>query len=88
MTDVEIRVLGQEDADACDAIIAGLPYHFAHDQGKRDRAAAVRRDPGLVATEGADVAGFLTYVHRFDEARISPGWRSAQIGGAAGSVTR
>jgi ribosomal protein S18 acetylase RimI-like enzyme len=29
---------------------------------------AVRRDPGLVAMEGSEVVGFLTYVDRFDEA--------------------
>jgi len=68
MRDVGIRALGPEDADACDGIIAGLPYHFADEQGRRDCAAAVRRDPGLVATEGAEVVGFLTYTHRFDEA--------------------
>jgi ribosomal protein S18 acetylase RimI-like enzyme len=57
-----------EDGDACDGIIAGLPYHFAHEQGRRDCAAAVRRDPGLVATEGPEVVGFLTNMPRFDEA--------------------
>lgn len=68
MTEVRLRALGPEDAEACDEIIAGLPYHFANDQGRRDCAAAVRRDAGLVATEAAQVVGFLTYVHRFDEA--------------------
>ena len=48
--------------------IAGLPYHFGQEQGRRDCAAAVRRDPGLVAVEGGEVVGFLTYVLRFDEA--------------------
>jgi len=68
MTDVSIRALGPEDADACDGIIAGLPYHFAHEQGRRNCAAAVRRDAGLVAIEDAEVVGFLTYAYRFDEA--------------------
>jgi GNAT superfamily N-acetyltransferase len=68
MTDVSIRVLGPEDANACDGIIAGLPYHFAHEQGRRDCAEAVRRDAGLVAIEDAAVVGFLTYTYRFDEA--------------------
>jgi ribosomal protein S18 acetylase RimI-like enzyme len=68
VTGVGIRSLRPEDADACDRIIAGLPYHFAHEQGRRDCAAAVRRDTGLVAIEDADVVGFLTYVYRFDEA--------------------
>jgi ribosomal protein S18 acetylase RimI-like enzyme len=64
----EIRALAPDDAAACDAIVAGLPYHFGQEQGRRDCAVAVRRDPGLVAVEGSEVAGFLTYVHRFDEA--------------------
>ncbi len=68
MSAAEVRSLEPEDAAACDAIVAGLPYHFGQEQGVRDCAAAVRRDPGLVAVEGREVVGFLTYVHRFDEA--------------------
>jgi len=63
-----IRPLASADADACDRIIASLPYHFAHEQGRRDCADAVRRDTGLVAVEDDEVVGFLTYVPRFDEA--------------------
>jgi ribosomal protein S18 acetylase RimI-like enzyme len=65
---VEVRPLGPDDAGACDAIVAGLPYHFGQEQGRRDCAAAVRRDPGLVAVDGGEIVGFLTYVPRFDEA--------------------
>lgn len=68
MSPTEIRSLEPDDAPACDAIVAGLPYHFGQEQGRRDCAAAVRRDPGLVAVDGREVVGFLTYVHRFDEA--------------------
>ena len=68
MTGVRIRALGREHATACDEIVIGLPYHFANERGRRDCAAAVRRDPGLVALEGDEVVAFLTYVHRFDEA--------------------
>ena len=31
---VIIRALGPEDADACDGIVGGLPYHFAQAQGQ------------------------------------------------------
>ena len=65
---VEVRPLTAADAEACDAIVAGLPYHFGSEEGRRTCAAAVRRDPGLVAVEDARSLGFLTYVHRFDEA--------------------
>ena len=68
MNAVEVRSLGRDDAAACDAIVAGLPYHFGQEQGRRDCAAAVRRDPGLVAVDGGEIVGFLTYVPRFDEA--------------------
>jgi GNAT superfamily N-acetyltransferase len=68
MTGVRVRALRPEDANACDGIIAGLPYHFALEQGRRDCATAVRREDGLVAVEDAAVVGFLTYVYRFDEA--------------------
>ena len=68
MTDVSIRALGPEDANACEGIVGSLPYHFAQEQGRRDCAAAVRRESGLVAIRDDEVVGFLTYVHRFDEA--------------------
>jgi ribosomal protein S18 acetylase RimI-like enzyme len=65
---VEVRPLAPADAESCDAIVAGLPYHFGDEVGRRECEAAVRRAPGLVAVEGNDVVGFLTYVGRFDEA--------------------
>jgi ribosomal protein S18 acetylase RimI-like enzyme len=68
MNDLCIRALGPEDANACDGIIGSLPYHFAQEQGRRDCAAAVRGESGLVAIRDDEVVGFLTYVHRFDEA--------------------
>lgn len=68
MEGVLIRPLASADADACDRIIVSLPYHFGHEQGRRDCADAVRRDTGLVAVEDDEVVGFLTYVPRFDEA--------------------
>lgn len=68
MTDVGIRALRPQDANACDGIIGSLPYHFANEQGRRDCAATVRRESGLVASQDDEVVGFLTYVHRFDEA--------------------
>ena len=68
MIGVEIRPLAPGDAEACDAIVAGLPYHFGQEQGRRDCAAAVRREAGLVAVGDEEVVGFLTFVPRFEEA--------------------
>ena len=67
MIDVEIRPLAPGDADACDAIVAGLPYHFGQEQGRRDCA---RPSAGIGAgrAEGRGGLGFLTFVPRFEEA--------------------
>ena len=56
----EVRALDSSDAPACDAIVAGLPYHFGNAEGRRMCADAVRSQPGLVATLEGDVVGFLT----------------------------
>jgi ribosomal protein S18 acetylase RimI-like enzyme len=60
-----IRALDHDrDADTCDAIIAGLPQWFGHEQGIRDCAAAVRSHEGLVAVDDAEIVGFLTWEPR------------------------
>lgn len=57
-----IRPLEPADADACDAIVAGLPDWFGDAAGIRDCAAAVRSERGVVATaDDGSVAGFLTW---------------------------
>lgn len=68
MTDVRVRPLVPADAPACDGIVAGLPYHFGLEEGRRMCAAAVREQDGLVAVEDGAVVGFLTWQPRFDEA--------------------
>jgi ribosomal protein S18 acetylase RimI-like enzyme len=68
VSSVEVRPLALADAEVCDAIVAGLPYHFGIEEGRRACAAAVRRASGLVALEDGHVVGFLTYEERFDEA--------------------
>ena len=65
---VVIRSLEPDDAVACDAIIASLPYHFGLEDGVRECAAAVRSQPGLVAETDDEVIGFLTVEARFEEA--------------------
>jgi GNAT superfamily N-acetyltransferase len=56
-----IRPLERADAEACDAIVASLPYHFGDPEGRRACARAVRAGPGLVAVGDAGVVGFLTW---------------------------
>jgi GNAT superfamily N-acetyltransferase len=58
---IDVRPLRPEDASACDAIIASLPYHFGLDSGRRECAEAVRRQEGLAAVSRGEVAGFLTW---------------------------
>lgn len=65
---VEVRPLSLRDAEACDAIVGGLSYHFGMEEGRVACSRAVREQAGLVATEGDEVLGFLTWEPRFDEA--------------------
>jgi ribosomal protein S18 acetylase RimI-like enzyme len=60
---VHIRALTAGDAEACDEVIASLPYHFGDEGGRAECAEAVRTQRGLVATtdDGA-VVGFITWV--------------------------
>ncbi len=61
---MEIRPLAPIDAEACDAIVAGLPEWFGMEQGVRDCAEAVRSQDGFVAVEDAETLGFLTWEGR------------------------
>jgi ribosomal protein S18 acetylase RimI-like enzyme len=65
---VDVRRLAPDDAEACHRIVLSLPYHFGHEGGRRECAAAVRSHEGLVAELGGEVVGFLTWQPRFDEA--------------------
>ena len=64
---VAIRPLAEADAEACDGIVATLPYHFGNENGRRDCAAAVRLQRGLVAEDDGEVVGFLTVEPKFDD---------------------
>jgi ribosomal protein S18 acetylase RimI-like enzyme len=64
----EVRPLRAEDAEACDRIVAGLPYHFGNAAGRRACAIAVRSQPGLAAVVDGAVAGFLTVQRHFEQA--------------------
>lgn len=65
---ITVRPLTPLDAQTCDAIIASLPYHFGQEEGRRQCAAAVRTQQGLVAERDATVVGFLTVELRFESA--------------------
>jgi GNAT superfamily N-acetyltransferase len=63
-----VRALSRADAQACDAIVRGLPDWFGLESGISDCEAAVRSQEGLVAERGdGSVAGFLTWVRHFPE---------------------
>lgn len=70
---VVLRPLTSDDAPACDAIIASLPYFFGDRQGVRDCAVAVRTQSGIVAVSGDAIVGFLT-IERFDPGSAEITW--------------
>jgi ribosomal protein S18 acetylase RimI-like enzyme len=76
--DVVVRALEALDATACDAIVLGLPYHFGDEGGRRDCAAAVRSQRGLVAEDGGDVVGFVTLEPRFEDA-LEITWMAVRV---------
>jgi len=51
----------ESDAEACDAIIAGLPEWFGLESGIRMCAEAVRTQAGLVREHDGAIDGFLTF---------------------------
>lgn len=59
-----MRTLLLEDAEACDAIVRGLPEWFGHKGGRAACAEAVRRQRGRVAVEDGSVAGFAIWEER------------------------
>jgi GNAT superfamily N-acetyltransferase len=48
------------DASGCEAVIRSLPYHFGDPNGRRECAAAVRREPGWVIDYDGEVVAFVT----------------------------
>ena len=61
---ITIRPLAPSDADACDAIMRGLPDFFGHEGGLAAYAHAVRAQAGWVAEEAGRVVGFATWETR------------------------
>lgn len=82
-----LRPLTPRDADACDAIVASLPYHFGQEEGRRECAAAVRTQRGLVAERDGEVVGFVTVEPRF-EAAAEITWMAVHAERRRGGVGR
>jgi GNAT superfamily N-acetyltransferase len=72
-----IRPLEPADAEACDAIVLTLPYHFGDETGRAECARAVRTQEGLVAVEDGEVVAFLTLV-RNDPLSAEITWMAVQ----------
>lgn len=85
---VVLRALEPSDAEACDAIVRGLPYHFGQASGRAQAAAAVRTQRGLVAVDDGAVVGFCTFVRGSIPRPRSRGWRWTRTTAAKGSGTR
>jgi GNAT superfamily N-acetyltransferase len=63
-----VRPLTSDDGEACEAIVASLPYHFGDADGRAACAEAVRTSAGLVCEVGGRVAGFLTWTMWYERA--------------------
>ena len=72
-----IRPLAPADAEACDAVVLTLPYHFGNDAGRAECAHAVRTQDGLVAVEEGEVVGFLT-LERHDPRSAEITWMAVR----------
>ncbi|MEX2247514.1 MAG: GNAT family N-acetyltransferase [Dehalococcoidia bacterium] len=83
----QIRPLHIDDAAACDAVIASLPYFFGDPDGVRQCAEAVRTQRGFVAVAEGGIAGFITLEqHQPGSAEIS--WLAVQSGHRRGGIGR
>lgn len=86
----EIRPLdNQRDAEACDAVLRTLPYHFGDPDGQRQCAIDVRTHRGWVALDGREIVGFVTVAPQLDGDAVEVTWlavrndrRRAGIGGS------
>jgi ribosomal protein S18 acetylase RimI-like enzyme len=72
-----IRPLAPADAEACDAVVLTLPYHFGNEAGRAECARAVRTQDGLVAVEEGEVVGFLT-LERHDPRSAEITWMAVR----------
>ncbi len=75
----------KKDAEACDGVLATLPYHFGDPTGQADCAKAVRSERGWVAVDGDEIVGFLTVAPSSDEA-IEITWMAVRMDRRRGGI--
>ena len=87
MTEQLIRPLQPDDAPACDAVIASLPYFFGDPDGRAMCAEAVRTQPGVAAEIDGALAGFITLdQHNADTMEIT--WMAVHAQRRRGGIGR
>lgn len=83
-----IRPLTRADADRCEAIIRSLPDWFGLEEGIAEARGYLETQDGLVAEEGGEVLGFLTFASDVPESveitwmAVAPGAHRRGIGRA------
>ncbi|MEX2227032.1 MAG: GNAT family N-acetyltransferase [Dehalococcoidia bacterium] len=82
-----IRALEPRDAEACDAVLASLPYFFGDPDGVRMAHEAVRHQRGFVAEADGAVRGFITLEqHQPGSSEIT--WLAVQAEHRRGGIGR
>jgi GNAT superfamily N-acetyltransferase len=64
---MRIRPLERDDADACEAIVRGMPDWFGIEEGIAEARGYLETQEGIVAEEAGRILGFLTFASEFAE---------------------
>jgi len=64
---MQIRELMQGDAEACEAIVRGLPAWFGLEDGIQEARGYLQTQEGLVAEDASGVLGYLTWTNTVPE---------------------
>jgi predicted N-acetyltransferase YhbS len=84
---MNVRRLVPSDAEACDAVLASLPYFFGDPDGIEACARAVRTQRGWVAEDAGAIVAFVTIDAIFPET-VEITWLAVRDGRRRGGIGR